>query len=336
MRARACLSLSIGIVVCWVSLAAGGDLYDETAIPVLQLKFSQTNWWQQLQTNYQSRTNLPATLTADRVVYESVGVRFRGNTSYQMTGTSQKKSFNIEIDHAIPGQSLMGYETLNLINCAGDATFMREVLYSNTCRQQVPSAKANFVRLEINGENWGIYANIQQLNGEFIREWFLSNDGTRWRAQGDMGGGGVPGGRTPPGGTTPVTPVGPDVPPRATAGEITIAEAPGGGGGGVTNGVAALTWQGTASTAYERVYELKNSGQADPWVSLIHVCDVLNNTPLAQLPDKLEPVLNVDRALWVCAFEIVFQDDDGYVNKRGSDYCLYYEPENRQDAPDAV
>jgi len=319
MRASAFLSLSIGIVLCWVSLAAGEDLYDETAVPVLQLKFSQADWWQQLQANYQAKTNIRATLTVDGVVYEGVGVRFRGNTSYQMTGTSQKKPFNIEIDHTIPDQSLMGYKTLNLINCASDATFMREVLYSNMCRQQVPSAKANFVRLEINGENWGIYANIQQLNGEFIRDWFLSNDGTRWRAQGDMGG------RTPPGGGV-APPGGGQVPVRATPGEITAAEA-GGGGGGVTNGVAALTWQGTASTAYERVYELKNSAQADPWASLIHVCDVLSNTPLAQLPDKLEPVLNVDRALWVCAFEIVFQDDDGYVNKRGSDYCLYYEPE---------
>ncbi len=328
MRDAACLSLPIGIVLCWLNLAAGEGLYDESTIPVLQLKFSQANWWQQLQANYQSKTNLPATLTVDGIAYEGVGVRFRGNTSYQMTGTSQKKSFNIEIDYTIAGQSLMGYETLNLINCASDATFMREVLYSNTCRQQIPSAKANFVRLEINGENWGIYANVQQLNGDFIRDWFLSNDGTRWRAQGDMGGGGgVPGGRTPPGGTTPVTPVTPNVPPRTTTGEITVAEFPGGGGGGVTNGVAALTWQGTASTAYERVYELKNSAQADPWASLIHVCDVLNNTALAQLPEKLEPVLNVDRALWVCAFEIIFQDDDGYVNKRGSDYCLYYEPE---------
>ncbi len=326
MRARAFLSLSIGIALCGVGLAAGQDFYDETVVPVLQLKFSQANWHQLLQNNYQAKTNLPATLTVDGVACEGVGVRFRGSTSYQTTGTSQKKSFNIEIDYTDPNQRLMGYQTLNLLNCATDATFMREVLYSNTCRRQVPSAKANFVRLEINGENWGIYANVQQLNGEFIRGWFLSNDGTRWRAQGDMGGRGVPGGRTPPGGAV-TPPGGGQVPVRAILAEVTVAEAPGGGGGGVTNGVAALTWQGTAATTYQRAYELKNSGQADPWASLIHVCDVLNNTALAQLPDKLEHVLNVDRALWVCAFEIVFQDDDGYVNKRGSDYCLYFEPE---------
>jgi len=141
-----------------MAVAGGQDLYDESTVPVLQLKFSQANWWAQLQAYYQTKTNIPATLIVDGVGYEGVGVRFRRNTSYQMTGTSQKKSFNIEIDFTIPDQRLMGYKTLNLLNCADDATFMREVLYSNTCRRQIPSAKANFVRLEINGENWGIYA----------------------------------------------------------------------------------------------------------------------------------------------------------------------------------
>ena len=320
MKTGALLVLSALAALSAPGRAAGADLYDDTVVPVLQLRFSQANWYQLLQSNYQSKTNIPATLTVGDLICDGVGVRFRGNTSYMMTGNSQKKSFNIEIDYTLPDQRLMGYKTLNLINCTSDATFMREVLYSNTCRRQIPSAKANFVRLEINGENWGIYANVQQLNAQFIEDWFASNDGTRWRAQGDMGGGGWTfpgGGTTPPGGTTT-----PPRAPRAMAGQITVAEA------GVTNGVAALTWQGASSATYERVYELKNTAQDDPWTSLIHVCDVLNNTLLALLPDTLEPVLDVDRALWVCAFEIIFQDDDGYVNKRGSDYYLYYEPES--------
>ncbi len=297
------------------SHAVQEDFYDDTVLRTLQLQFSQPNWWQQLAANYQAKQNILATLTVDEATYEGVGVRFRGNTSYMMV-TSQKKSFNIEIDYTIEDQRLMGYKTLNLINCMNDPTFMREVLYSNTCRWQIPSAKANFVKLVINGENWGIYANVQQLNAEFIEDWFPSYDGSQWRAEGIMGGGGgqIPGG----GGQTPG---------RRLAGlniaEPALAEP----GGGVTNGVAALTWQGSASTTYQQVYELKNTKQDDPWASLIHTCDVLNNTALAQLPDKLESVLDVDRVLWLCAYEIIFQDDDGYVNKRGSDYGLYYEPE---------
>jgi len=314
MRISVWFVLSTVFLFVSPSFAQDEDFYDETVLRTLHLEFAEPDWWRQLEANYDAKENILATLTVDEVVCESVGVRFRGNTSYRMAGDSQKKSFNIEIDYAVEDQRLMGYKTLNLINCWGDATFMREVLYSNTARRQVPSAKANFVRLEINGENWGVYANVQQLNAEFIEDWFASNEGTRWRAQGTMGGG-APG---PDGG-------GPRPVPRAVDESddgLPLSEE-----GGVTSGVAALTWQGGDSATYEAAYELKNTNQEEPWASLIHTCDVLNNTPLAQLPDALDSVLDVDRALWVCAFEIIFQDDDGYVNKRGSDYGLYYEPE---------
>ncbi|MDH7599855.1 MAG: CotH kinase family protein [Sedimentisphaerales bacterium] len=313
---KASRAIVIGWLVLCVGLGRSQDLYDPCTLRTISLRFSQPDWWSRLVANYQSKTNLTATLICEDQVYEGVGVRFRGNTSYQMTGNSQKKSFNIEIDYTIPGQRLMGYKTLNLLNCANDPTFMREVLYTNVCRRQIPSAKANFVRLEINGQDWGIYANIQQLNGDFIRDWFPSNEGTRWRAEGRMG---------PVQGNRPTQPTGGTGGPVIQRMEPLVAEI--GAGGGVTNGVAALTWQGTSSTAYQAVYELKGTHQLDPWASLIHTCYVLNNTPLAGLPNVLGTVLDVDRALWVCAFEIVFQDDDGYVYKRGSDYCLYYEPE---------
>ncbi|MBP8910488.1 MAG: CotH kinase family protein [Phycisphaerae bacterium] len=314
MTTKALVVLSVGAAMWGICAASGADLYDEGVLAVLELRFPQSNWYTLLTNNYQSKTDLAATLTVDGVVYEGVGVRFRGNTSYQMVRNSQKKSFNISIDYTFPDQRLMGYKTLNLLNCNNDATFMREVLYSNMCRRQVPSAKANFVRLVINGENWGGYANVQQLNAQFLNDWFASNDGTQWRGDG-MGamGGGNTGGVTPGGGG--VTPI------RRSVGDIGIAE------GGVTTGVAALTWQGANVAPYQSAYELKSTHQADPWASLIRTCDVLNNTPLAQLPDKIESVLNVDGALWFCAFEIIFADDDGYVNKRGSDYGLYYEPE---------
>lgn len=312
MNTKMMLGLWLLAAVFQSASVTGDDFYDETVLRTLQLEFSRSDWWSQLEANYATEENILATLTVDEQVCADVGVRFRGNTSYQLVN-SQKKPFNIEIDYTHEDQRLMGYKTLNLINCNGDPTFMREVLYSNTCRQQIPSAKANFVILEINGENWGIYANVQQLNGEFIKDWFPSNNGTRWRAQGAMGGGNeqLGGNSRPPGGG---------------GGPPAVNEVPT-EGGGVTDGVAALTWQGSDTTVYEAAYELKNTNQDDPWALLIQTCDVLNNTSLEELPVVLDTVLNVDRVLWVCAFEVIFGDDDGYVNKRGSDYCLYYEPE---------
>lgn len=314
MKTQTWLTLAIlaGLAPCTITTAS--DFYDPSVLTTLELQFDQTDWWAQLEANYDSQENILATLTVEDVNYEDVGVRFRGNTSYRVTQNSEKAPFNIEIDYVHEDQRLDGYKTLNLINCMQDPTFMREVLYSNTCRRQIPSAKANFIKLVINGENWGIYANVQQINVDFIKDWFPSNDGTRWRAEGGGTGGAGAGNRG--GGFR-----GPPQGGGATGGTQ---------GGGVKDGSAALTWLGEDSSLYEAVYELKNTKLDDPWTGLIQACDILNNSPLEELTSTLDSVLNVDRALWLCAFEVIFHDDDGYVHKRGSDYALYFEPENQR------
>ncbi|MBK7966494.1 MAG: CotH kinase family protein [Bacteroidetes bacterium] len=49
-------------------------------------------------------------------------------------------------------------------------------------KKHVPVAKTNFVKLYLNGANWGLYPNIQQLNKDYLEQWYLSNDGIWWRA----------------------------------------------------------------------------------------------------------------------------------------------------------
>ena len=119
---------------------ASGGLYDEAVLRTISLEFSQTDWWSELQRNYAAEENILADLTVDGVLYPGVGVRFKGTTSYTLTGNSQKKSFNIEIDETHPDQRVMGYRTLNLNNAYNDPSFIREVLYFNVARRYIPSA----------------------------------------------------------------------------------------------------------------------------------------------------------------------------------------------------
>jgi hypothetical protein len=275
-----------------------GGLYDETILRTIYLEFPQADWWSQLTNNYAAEENILADLTVDGVLYPDVGVRFKGDTSYRNTGSSLKKSFNIEIDDTHPEQRVMGYRTLNLNNSYADPSFIREVLYFNVARRYIPTARANFVLLVINGESWGVYVNVQQVNRDFIEEWFPSSDGTRWRAE---GGGGAPGGM--PGG------------------------GPGGmPGGGFSEGTSALTWLGSDQAAYEAAYDVRTNDTPEGWAGLIAACDVLNNTPLDQLESALVPVLDVESSLWYLAVENAFVDEDGYLQK-GWDYYLYWEPE---------
>ncbi|MGB0391717.1 MAG: CotH kinase family protein [Salibacteraceae bacterium] len=157
--------------------------YDESEIDTLSLQFSQSNYWTLLGQNYDDKIEIPATLTHNGTTYDSVGVRFKGNTSYRRLGNSDKKSFAISLDAYIDDQNIEGYESLNLSNAFEDESHMREVLYLNSIRKHIAAAKGNYIQLFINGQDWGIYPNVQALNKEHVGEWFLDNDATRWRCE---------------------------------------------------------------------------------------------------------------------------------------------------------
>lgn len=164
------------------------SLYDAYTLRTLYLRFHHEDWYQQMNAFYRTDIEVPAELIVDGKVYPEVGVHFRGSSSY-FTVNSEKKSFNIAVDYAEDGQRLYGYKTLNLLNGHVDASFLREILYNRIAHDYIPAMKTNLVKLVINGENWGVYINLQQYNKDFLAEWFGTRDGIRWKI--GPGGGGA-------------------------------------------------------------------------------------------------------------------------------------------------
>ena len=166
------------------------DLYDEDEVRDLRLTFQQSNWWSLLDQNRQAEIYLTADVDVEGVVYADVGVRFKGNSSASVW-PAEKMPFKIKMDEFVAGQDLFGYDTINLGNSFMDPTFCREVVTYHYLRKYMPAPQANFVRLWLNGTYWGIYANTEQVSGEFLDEWFPDDDGNRYKC--DPSGG--PGGR---------------------------------------------------------------------------------------------------------------------------------------------
>ncbi len=157
------------------------DLYDESTLRTIELTIPDANWFATLSNAWPGKTWFKADLKVDDVVYRDVGVRFRGNSSYR--AAQKKKPLKISMDAFKPGQRLLGYRTLNLNNGAYDPSHVREVLTFRIFRQYMAAPKANFVKVVINGQNHGIYINVQQINKDFGREWFGDDDGNRYRAE---------------------------------------------------------------------------------------------------------------------------------------------------------
>lgn len=158
-------------------------LYNINTIDTLRLNFSQTDFWSQLSKNYHDKKDIPATLKYKGITYDSIGVRFKGQTSYMMTGNRLKKSINLTLDFVHKKQKIEGYKTLNLNNACEDPSFLREFLYNDLGRKHIPSAKTNFVVLYINDQCRGLYVNVQQLDKKHGSEWFFDKHVIRWRAE---------------------------------------------------------------------------------------------------------------------------------------------------------
>jgi hypothetical protein len=159
-------------------------VYDLGTLRTVFLTFDNDDWEAELAAFYGSDVEVPATVMVDGQTYREVGVHFRGNSSYRMVPAGFKHSLNLSFDFVDSDQHFGGYRTLNLLNSNSDATFVRTVLYSEIARHYLPVPLTNYMRVVINGESWGVFQNVQQFNKDFLRDWFNTTKGARWKAPG--------------------------------------------------------------------------------------------------------------------------------------------------------
>lgn len=165
------------------------SLYEPTVLRTFFLEFESKDWEAELADFHNTDVEVPVTLTVDGKRYPNVGVHFRGMSSYMGVPAGYKRSLGLALDFADKKQRLYGVRTLNLLNANGDPSLLSSVLYSHIARKtlQLPTPKANVVKVVINGESWGLYSNVQQFNKDFVAENFKKGGGARWKVRGNPG-----------------------------------------------------------------------------------------------------------------------------------------------------
>ncbi len=168
------------------------DLYDDTVLREIRLDFMDSDWWQKLKQNWPGGPDIPADMTVDGVLYPGVGVRIKGNSSFFfLPPGSQKVSLNVSVDFTDPLQRVYGIKTLNLNNGIEDPTFCREVTYQNFIYGYSPNGRGAHVKLVLNGDSWGLYENIQQYNKDMLRDFYVNEDGARFKCPNNPNGPGL-------------------------------------------------------------------------------------------------------------------------------------------------
>ena len=103
-----------------------------------------------------------------------VGVRRKGSSTFR--ALPQKAAFKIRFDKYVPGQRFLGLSDLTLNNSMSDPTFIAERLAYHVFRSAgLPAQKANSAQVVINGDPYGLYANVETPNLDFLKRVFPAN-----------------------------------------------------------------------------------------------------------------------------------------------------------------
>jgi hypothetical protein len=93
------------------------------------------------------------------------------------------------------------------------------------------------------------------------------------------------------------------------------------GAGPQSNDLPTLEYLGEDSANYIDAYEMKSDAG---WDELIDLCDTLNNHI-----NEIEQILDVDRALWMIAFDNMLVNLDSYIGGFAQNYYLYRDDNGR-------
>jgi len=246
------------------------DFYDINTINTIEITFQQSNWDEILDSLKLAgnEDRLMGSALINGMSFDSIGVRYKGNSSY--SPNNAKNPLNIKLDYTINNQHIQEYGTLKLANGFKDPSFIRESLGYEIANKYMPSSKANYMNVYINGTYMGLYTSVQDVDKYFMRTHFHSDENARFKGELSQSG--------PPSSHTIWGYYGPD------------------------------------STSYYNYYELDSD---KGWRELISFLDTLNNYNL-----NVENVLNIDRHLWMLAFDILMVNLDAPVNF-GHNYYLY-------------
>ncbi|MBC8266379.1 MAG: CotH kinase family protein [Flavobacteriales bacterium] len=158
-----------------------GGLFEEDSIRSIHLNFYNSNYHPDLVVAwyYAPDERMPATLTMNGAVYDSVGVRYKGNSTFCIPNNTlnPKVPYNIDMNYYISGQKLLDYKKIKLANAWLDPTFVKQIVGSNIYRKYLPTGESNLMKLYVQSNYLGLYVNDEALNKQFLKKHFNEKSG---------------------------------------------------------------------------------------------------------------------------------------------------------------
>lgn len=168
-------------------------LFNDSIIRHYELQFYFDHWKDSLEyyKSLSSEPYIPAKFicrdaSGDSIVLDSIGVRYKGNSTYNFAGSSPKKPYKFRFDKYRNKQTFFGEEYLNFSNGAQDPSQMREKLSYDLIRKYIPAPRASYATITTEGQLLGLYTQVEQVDKLFLSRYFKKPDYNLYKA-GDNG-----------------------------------------------------------------------------------------------------------------------------------------------------
>ncbi len=160
------------------------QVFDPTAVRRFELTVAPADW-QWLQDHARDEQYVPADLRYGDVTRARIGLRFKGSVGslaicFDGNGqrTCPKLSMKLDLDQYVAGQRFAGLEHLDLHAMMNDPSQMKDRLAYGLYRAAgVPAPRSVHARLIINGADQGLFALVEEIDGEFVEDHFRAVDG---------------------------------------------------------------------------------------------------------------------------------------------------------------
>lgn len=289
------LSRCLHLVLLLVALSPGSIWGQKTVQPLdpftlheVRIRIADSNWEARL-ARYKKegrKDEIPCTVWLDGVRVDSVGIRYKGNSSYNsLQGQGGRKlPFSLDADAFRKGTRFpAGITELKLANGFRDPSMMREVLAYHIARTYMPAPRSAFARLVVNDEYFGVYSLTEDIDRSFLQKWFGESNGALYKCDPDWSA------------------------PRDTNCPL--------------SDKASLEYVGEDPACYRPFFEMK---YGKDWASLTGLTRRLS----VERP-PLDSLLDVDRTLWMHAFNNVLVNLDSYSGRLCHNYFLYQDRTGR-------
>ena len=155
------------------------ELFDPYQVHILEISFYNPDYDQILQERWEvdDKTYELATVVFNGDTLDSVGVRYKGNSTFWWTREtgSPKYPLNIDFDLIYDDQDLLGYNKVKLSNYIFDATFVRETLGYLTESYYLPTSETGYMNVFINDLEGEKMASSNKINDWWQLEYFGCN-----------------------------------------------------------------------------------------------------------------------------------------------------------------